>query len=116
LISDDRFGAEDDPAPRPARLLMVLARASLRRMAIGRHLLSAAPGLLNFMLGVLGLALLADLRVAPDCAGAYFETIFRSSLSTMSITSMVFVILLGATAFALVFTQMGGGDDGAQLP
>jgi TRAP-type mannitol/chloroaromatic compound transport system permease large subunit len=27
----------------------------------------------------------------------------------MSITSMVFVILLGATVFALVFTQMGGG-------
>jgi TRAP-type mannitol/chloroaromatic compound transport system permease large subunit len=28
----------------------------------------------------------------------------------MSITSMVFIILLGATAFALVFTQMGGGE------
>jgi TRAP-type mannitol/chloroaromatic compound transport system permease large subunit len=41
---------------------------------------------------------------------AYVDTVFRSSVSTMSITSMVFVILLGATAFALVFTQMGGGE------
>jgi TRAP-type mannitol/chloroaromatic compound transport system permease large subunit len=38
------------------------------------------------------------------------EIIRETNKSTMAITSMIFVILLGATAFALVFTRMGGGD------
>jgi TRAP-type mannitol/chloroaromatic compound transport system permease large subunit len=38
----------------------------------------------------------------------FMATLFESSRSTMTITSMVFIILLGATAFALIFTRMGG--------
>jgi TRAP-type mannitol/chloroaromatic compound transport system permease large subunit len=49
-------------------------------------------------------AILADRRLRPD----FLDIVNYSSLSTMTITSMVFIILLGATAFALVFTRMGG--------
>ena len=40
----------------------------------------------------------------------FASIIVETNRSTMAITSMIFVILLGATAFALVFTRMGGGD------
>jgi TRAP-type mannitol/chloroaromatic compound transport system permease large subunit len=105
LVADDRLGAEDDPR-RAARLLWFWL-GFLVSLAIVAMLFGGA-GLLNFMLAVLGLAILAIL-LSSRLRSAYVETVFRSSLTTMSITSMVFVILLGATAFALVFTQMGGG-------
>ncbi|MGY6634117.1 MAG: TRAP transporter large permease [Alkalilacustris sp.] len=69
--------------------------------------LFGGPGLLNLMVGVLVASLLA-VAASSKLRRAYFDTLFRSCVSTMSITSMVFIILLGATAFALVFTQMGG--------
>jgi TRAP-type mannitol/chloroaromatic compound transport system permease large subunit len=106
LIADDRFGAEGDPR-RATRLLWFWLGFLVALGAVAA--LFGGAGLLNFMLAVLALALLAIL-VSPRLGRAYFETVFRSSLTTMSITSMVFVILLGATAFALVFTQLGGGD------
>ena len=65
-------------------------------------------GLLSYLLVVLALSLVAIL-VQPHILRAYADVVFRSCMTTMSITSMVFVILLGATVFALVFTQMGGG-------
>lgn len=69
--------------------------------------LFGGPGLLNLMVGVLILSLIA-VAASGKLRRAYVDTLFRSCVSTMSITSMVFIILLGATAFALVFTQMGG--------
>ena len=105
LVAHDRFGAEDDP--RRAKRLLWFWSAFLAALA-AVALLFGGAGLLNFMLAMLGVALTAILS-SPRLGRAYFETVFRSSLTTMSITSMVFIILLGATAFALVFTQMGGG-------
>ena len=74
------------------------------------------------------LAILANawalLKLMTGALRARFGEIIReTNKSTMAITSMIFVILLGATAFALVFTRMGGGDlvedflhfEGAQL-
>jgi TRAP-type mannitol/chloroaromatic compound transport system permease large subunit len=105
LFADAHFGAEGDPR-RDQRLLWFwigfLAAIGVVAWVFG------GAGLLSFMLMVLGLALLAMLTSRKLCR-AYIETVFRSSVTTMSITSMVFIILLGATAFALVFTQMGGG-------
>ncbi len=69
--------------------------------------LFGGPGLLNLMVGVLVLSLIA-VAASGKLRRTYFDTLFRSCVSTMSITCMVFIILLGATAFALVFTQMGG--------
>lgn len=105
-IADQWLG--DDANPRSARSLMWFWLVFLVALGSVGALLGAA-GLLNLMLAALGLALLAIL-VSGRLRAAYFETVFRSSLTTMSITSMVFIILLGATAFALVFTQMGGAD------
>jgi tripartite ATP-independent transporter DctM subunit len=39
-----------------------------------------------------------------------FETIKYASMETVKLTSMIFMILIGATAFSLVFNEAGGGD------
>jgi tripartite ATP-independent transporter DctM subunit len=39
-----------------------------------------------------------------------FENIKYSALETVKLTSMIFMILIGATAFSLVFNEVGGGD------
>jgi TRAP-type mannitol/chloroaromatic compound transport system permease large subunit len=104
LFADAYLGAEGDPR-RDIRLfwfwLFALIALGLTAWFFG------AVGLLNTMLVLLGLALLAILA-RGDLRRTYLQTLFHSSRSTMSITSMVFIILLGATAFALVFTQLGG--------
>ena len=105
LFADAHLGREGDPR-RDQRLLwfwiLFLAALAVVAWAFG------GAGLLTFMLVVLGLALIAMLS-SRALGRSYVDTVFRSSVATMSITSMVFIILLGATAFALVFTQMGGG-------
>ncbi len=39
-----------------------------------------------------------------------FTNIKESALETVKLTSMIFMILIGATAFSLVFNEVGGGD------
>ena len=39
-----------------------------------------------------------------------FDMVRQASLSTASITSMVFVLLLGAAVFSIVFRMLGGDD------
>jgi TRAP-type mannitol/chloroaromatic compound transport system permease large subunit len=75
-------------------------------LGAGAYLFGAA-GLLNLMVAVLLVAVVTALA-RPSTRPAYADIVFKSCVSTMSITSMVFIILLGATVFALVFTQMGG--------
>jgi TRAP-type mannitol/chloroaromatic compound transport system permease large subunit len=104
LLADVYFGAEGDPR-RDIRLfwfwLVAMTALGVTAWFFG------AVGLLNTMLVLLALSLLAILA-RGDLRRSYVDTLFHSSKSTMSITSMVFIILLGATAFALVFTQLGG--------
>lgn len=104
LFADAYLGAEGDPR-RDIRLFWFWLMA-LTLLAVTAWLFGAA-GLLNTMLALLALALVA-IMIRGDLRRSYFHTLFHSSKSTMSITSMVFIILLGATAFALVFTQLGG--------
>jgi TRAP-type mannitol/chloroaromatic compound transport system permease large subunit len=77
-------------------------------LAGGAYLFGAA-GLLNMMVAVLVITVLLALS-RSSTRPAYADIVFKSCVSTMSITSMVFIILLGATVFALVFTQLGGSD------
>jgi TRAP-type mannitol/chloroaromatic compound transport system permease large subunit len=104
LFADAYLGAEGDPR-RDIRLfwfwLVAIIVLGVTAFAFG------AAGLLNTMLGLLVVALVVILA-RGDLRRSYVQTLFYSSKSTMSITSMVFIILLGATAFALVFTQLGG--------
>ena len=58
---------------------------------------------------MIGIALI-PVVASSELRREFSETLFKSSKGTMTITSMVFVILLGASAFALVFTRMGGED------
>lgn len=105
LFSDAHLGAEDDP--RRNKRLLWFWLAFLGTLAVVA-MTAGGMGLLTFMLvsltGVV-LAILASRKLGRD----YIATVFQASVTTMSITSMVFIILLGATVFALVFTQMGGG-------
>ncbi len=105
LFADAHLGSEDDP--RRNRRLMWFWLGFLAALAVIANIFGGA-GLLTFVLISLGLAFLAML-VSPKMGLTYLKTVFAASKTTMSITSMVFIILLGATVFALVFTQMGGG-------
>ncbi|MCU0904050.1 MAG: TRAP transporter large permease subunit [Tabrizicola sp.] len=104
LLADVYFGAEGDPR-RDIRLFWFWLVAMIALATTAWFF--GALGLLNTMLVLLAVALLAIIANG-DMRRRYVSTLFYSSKSTMSITSMVFIILLGATAFALVFTQLGG--------
>jgi TRAP-type mannitol/chloroaromatic compound transport system permease large subunit len=71
--------------------------------------LGGAFGLLTLLVVCV---ILGSLMVLASGAlrGTFVRTIVETNKSAMAITSMIFVILLGAIAFALVFTRMGGGD------
>lgn len=56
-------------------------------------------------IGVLGAAFLAWSN------GSFsFSMIRYASVETVKLTAMIFMILIGATAFSLVFNELGGGD------
>ncbi len=59
---------------------------------------SAAIGVLG------GMALAAYNRVMS------FELLRYAAVETVKLTAMIFMILIGATAFSLVFNELGGGD------
>jgi TRAP-type mannitol/chloroaromatic compound transport system permease large subunit len=68
---------------------------------------AGAFGLLTFLVVATSVSVLAVLATGP-LRRDFLDTLTRTCAGTMTITSMVFVILLGATAFALVFTRLGG--------
>ncbi len=55
--------------------------------------------------GVIGALLLSVLNKSLN-----FEMIKYASLETVKLTGMIFMILIGATAFSLVFNELGGSD------
>ena len=55
--------------------------------------------------GVIGAVFLAKLNKSLD-----FEMIKYASLETVKLSGMIFMILIGATAFSLVFNELGGTD------
>ncbi|HZF76573.1 MAG TPA: TRAP transporter large permease subunit [Acetobacteraceae bacterium] len=75
--------------------------------AVGLGWLTGPFGLLTFLLVAVVLALLPALSI-PALRRSFVDVLVATNRSTLSISSMVFIILLGATAFALVFTRMGG--------
>ena len=55
--------------------------------------------------GVVGAVLLASLNKSLN-----FSMIKYASLETVKLSGMIFMILIGATAFSLVFNELGGSD------
>ncbi|MFN3687215.1 TRAP transporter large permease subunit [Salinarimonas sp.] len=74
-------------------------------LAIGAF--GGAFWLLTFLVGAI-LAALVPVLASAKLRASFLDTMSETCRSTMTITSMIFIILLGATAFALVFTRMGG--------
>ncbi len=56
-------------------------------------------------IGVIGAVVITFFK-----GGLSFETIKYASLNTVKLTSMIFMILIGATVFSLVFNELGGGE------
>jgi tripartite ATP-independent transporter DctM subunit len=56
-------------------------------------------------IGVIGAFLLAIYNRAFN-----FELVRYASIETVKLSAMIFMILIGATAFSLVFNELGGGD------
>ncbi|WP_371875212.1 TRAP transporter large permease subunit [Sulfurovum sp. XGS-02] len=56
-------------------------------------------------IGVLGAMLLAWGK-----KNFSYETLRYAAIETVKLTAMIFMILIGATAFSLVFNELGGGD------
>jgi len=56
-------------------------------------------------IGVLGAVLLAVSKKTFS-----FEMLRYAAIETVKLTAMIFMILIGATAFSLVFNELGGGD------
>ncbi len=56
-------------------------------------------------IGVLGAVLLAMYKKTFS-----YEMLRYASIETVKLTAMIFMILIGATAFSLVFGELGGGD------
>lgn len=56
-------------------------------------------------IGVLGAMLLAVSK-----RNFSFEMVRYAAIETVKLTAMIFMILIGATAFSLVFNELGGGD------
>jgi len=56
-------------------------------------------------IGVLGAVILAVYKKTFS-----YEMLRYASIETVKLTAMIFMILIGATAFSLVFGELGGGD------
>ena len=56
-------------------------------------------------IGVLGAVVLALVKKTFS-----YEMLRYSAIETVKLTAMIFMILIAATAFSLVFTELGGGD------
>ena len=69
--------------------------------------LSGPFGLLTFLIVAVVLALVPTLA-AGELRRQFLDVLVATNRGTLQISSMVFIILLGATAFALVFTRLGG--------
>ena len=100
IVSDEPYGdivKEALKAIVPPLLLIAVVLGSIF-MGIASPSESAA-------IGVLGAGLLAVFNRTFS-----FELIRYAAVETVKLTAMIFMILIGATAFSLVFNELGGGD------
>jgi TRAP-type mannitol/chloroaromatic compound transport system permease large subunit len=104
LLADHHLGADGDEL-RDRRLFWFWLGFLAAIIGLGYSF--GAFGLLTFLVVTVS-AVVAAVVATGALRSSYLATVQESCRSTMTITSMVFIILLGATAFALVFTRMGG--------
>jgi TRAP-type mannitol/chloroaromatic compound transport system permease large subunit len=104
LLAENIFGKDGEEAMEKRLFLFWIGFIAVI-VAVGAT--TGAFGLLTFLIVVI-LGALLPVLANGKMRTEFMSTLYESSKGTMTITSMVFIILLGATAFALVFTRMGG--------
>jgi len=100
IVSDESYGDVVKEA-----LKAILPPLLLIGAVLGSIFAGIASPTESAAIGVLGAMLLAAYN------GAFsFELVRYASIETVKLTAMIFMILIGATAFSLVFNELGGGD------
>ena len=119
LIAVAVFRPKASPAMPPAqnaggaavialRLLKVLIAPILLIFAvIGSILMGIATPTEAASVGAVGAIVLAALKLGPR---GFFDVLVPVMTRTTQVTSMIFLILIGATLFSLVFRALGGDD------
>jgi tripartite ATP-independent transporter DctM subunit len=115
LIAVAVFRPKASPALPPAqdavialRLLKVLIAPILLIFAvIGSILMGIATPTEAASVGAVGAIVLAALKLGPR---GLFDVLVPVMTRTTQVTSMIFLILIGATLFSLVFRALGGDD------
>jgi tripartite ATP-independent transporter DctM subunit len=77
----------------------------LMMSVLGSIFLGIASPTESAAFGVIGALLLASLNKSLN-----FEMLKYASLESVKLSGMIFMILIGATAFSLVFSELGGND------
>ena len=100
IVSDEPYGDV-----LKAALKAILPPLLLIGAVLGSIFAGIASPTESAAIGVLGAMLLAAFN------GAFsFGLVRYASIETVKLTAMIFMILIGATAFSLVFNELGGGD------
>ena len=100
IVSDEPYGEIVKEA-----LKAIIPPLLLIAVVLGSIFMGIASPSESAAIGVLGAGLLAVFNRTFS-----FELIRYASIETVKLTAMIFMILIGATAFSLVFNELGGGD------
>ena len=100
IVSDEPYGDVVKEA-----LKAILPPLLLIGAVLGSIFAGIASPTESAAIGVLGALVLAAYNRAFS-----FELVRYASIETVKLTAMIFMILIGATAFSLVFNELGGGD------
>ena len=100
IISDESYGKVAKAAFKAILPPLLLIAAVLGSIFAG-----IASPTESAAIGVLGAFALAAYNRVLD-----FDLVHYASVETVKLTAMIFMILIGATAFSLVFNELGGGD------
>ncbi len=100
IVSDEPYGKVVKEA-----LKAIIPPLLLIGTVLGSIFAGIASPTESAAIGVLGAMVLAAYN------GAFsFDLVRYASIETVKLTAMIFMILIGATAFSLVFNELGGGD------
>ena len=86
-------------------LISIIPPLALITLVLGSIFAGVATPTESAAFGAVGAILLTLLNRSFS-----FQNLKESTLETVKLTSMIFMILIGATAFSLVFNEVGGGD------
>ena len=100
IISDESYGQVLKDAVRE-----IIPPLFLIGVVLGSIFAGIASPSESAAIGVLGAVVLAIGKRTFS-----FEMLRYAAIETVKLTAMIFMILIGATAFSLVFNELGGGD------